>query len=718
MKNRVKLASKRIICIVTILTLLIYIVINLTNQNITNAAQYREIYNSSKIANYPGYKELIEKIKSQHPNWNITIHYTGLDWNQVLINETTALHSRSLVPVNSPSSWFCPICGDKTYDTGSWKCASEGIVAYMMDPRNWLNDDYIFQFENLGYNENQTIAGIEKIISNVPYMQGNTVTYTKTDSSTGTINKSYAQIIMEAAKEAGISPYHLASRIKQEQGTNSRPGSTATGTYPGYIGYYNFLNINASGKETEVIINGLTEAKNNSWTNPEISIKEGAKFLGERYIKIGQNTLYLQKFNVDDSDGRLYSHQYMQNIFAARNEGTGVRDAYKAIGLFNGSIDFVIPVYENMPSVPCSEPGTENLVTQNVKINGTNVYVRKSASTSGEVIRQVNTGDIFLRIEIGTKSIDGVYWDKIVLEDGTKAYIASKYLIQIDDITNCNETVITTGSDVRLRNGPGTTGTSTRATLAKGQTLTRIEKGKYYVDGISWDRVKTSSGLQGYVASQYLSVVGTSNEELIRVICPSGVKIRKEPGTSQTVVDYADKNEILTRIQAGASNVDGYIWDKVVKSNGVTGYIARGDSSGLYIEIVNSGNAGTNNNFKLDETNLTCEPATTTENIKEKHSDAVIKNSKGEIVTSGNVGTGYTVTIADKTYTIVKLGDVNGDGQIKTIDYMKVKNHIMEIDILKDKNLKAADASKDGKISTIDYMMIKNQIMSISNIQL
>jgi len=36
---------------------------------------------------------------------------------------------------------------------------------------------------------------------------------------------------MEAAQEANISPYHLASRLKQEQGTGSKPGSTATGTY-------------------------------------------------------------------------------------------------------------------------------------------------------------------------------------------------------------------------------------------------------------------------------------------------------------------------------------------------------------------------------------------------------------------------------------------------------------------------------------------------------
>ena len=38
-----------------------------------------------------------------------------------------------------------------------------------MDPRNWLNEDYIFQFENLKYDSStQTIDGVNKIINNAP----------------------------------------------------------------------------------------------------------------------------------------------------------------------------------------------------------------------------------------------------------------------------------------------------------------------------------------------------------------------------------------------------------------------------------------------------------------------------------------------------------------------------------------------------------------------
>ena len=84
-----------IICI--ILTLLSYAFFGLINENNVLAAQTRENYNANKLANYPGYKELIEALKKAHPTWNFTIFYTGLDWNQVIKNESTAYSRRSLL---------------------------------------------------------------------------------------------------------------------------------------------------------------------------------------------------------------------------------------------------------------------------------------------------------------------------------------------------------------------------------------------------------------------------------------------------------------------------------------------------------------------------------------------------------------------------------------------------------------------------------------------
>ena len=62
-----------------------------------------------------------------------------------------------------------------------------------------------------------TKAGVEKILYGTEFYQKQ-VSY-KTISGTAIImNKTYSDLIWEAAIYSGVSPYHLASRIKQELG--------------------------------------------------------------------------------------------------------------------------------------------------------------------------------------------------------------------------------------------------------------------------------------------------------------------------------------------------------------------------------------------------------------------------------------------------------------------------------------------------------------------
>lgn len=730
---------------ISFLTLLIYIVINLIGINSAVYAQSNEGYDTGKISNYPGYLNLLEDLKARHPNWNFTLFYTGLDWNQVIKNETTAYHGRNVVPSSKGSSWICSSCGNTPKGGSSWRCASEVAVAYYMDPRNWLNDAYIFQFERLSYNGAiQTIDGVRQIISNVGYMQGDAIYYTRTDGSQGVINKSYAQVIVEAAAAANISPYHLASRLKQEQGGGSVASATARGTYGGYVGYYNFMNIGATGNsDGEVISNGLSYAMSHGWTDPEISIRAGAEALASSYIGLGQDTLYLQKFDVDDQDGNLYWHQYMQNAAAAVNEGASVRSAYQSLGFMDNSIDFRIPVYENMPDTICNEPGVEGIVTQNVKIKGTNVNIRSGPGTGHSIIATENTGYNLLRIETANSTNEGFYWDKVVLPDGRKGYVARNYIVQVADITNCND-VVTTNTSVNLRNGPGTEGTTVITTLIQGQVLTRIATGEYNLDGYIWDRVKLSDGRQGYIAQNYIDIGGSiapsgssssSSNEIIKVICNSGLKVRQQPGTGSSVLTYVDKNDTLTRIEAGASNVDGYIWDKIVTSDGIEGYIARGDEYENYIEVIQSASNNipapeptpesqpqqdtnkSNDNVKIENENVITEPATTVESLKEKYSDAKITNKDGQEISSGNIGTGYKITVDGNTYTAIKLGDGNGDGEIDTGDSFLLKQVIMGIKQLDTDEFKSAiDLNRDGEINTGDSFALKKHIMNIAKI--
>lgn len=577
-------------------------------------AQSIENY-SSRTSSYPGYSELIDSLKAKYPNWNFKILYTGLDWNQVIKNETTVVHGRNLIYNNKSGAWICSTCGGKAYDNGSWRCASEATVSYYMDPRNWINEDYIFQFENLSFDSNtQTVDGVSKILANTPWAQGSSITYTKTDGSKATIYKSYAQVIYEAARDADISAYHLAARIVQEQGNGSTPSATASGTYSGYYGYYNFCNIGATGNSSSAVIaRALSYAQSSGWTDPETSIRKSAAYIARNYISIGQSTLYLQKYDVDSSDGSLYTHQYMQNVSAAVTESSSVKSSYSKLGILNSNFTFLIPVFENMPSSRCGSPDSSSILTQNVKVTGDEVSVRSSGSLLGGLITRVNTGDVLLRIECAASTNNGYYWDKVVLPSGAKGYIARNYITPIEDQTNCNISAVT-NTDVNLRNGPGTVGTSVITTLIQGQNVTIIEKGKYNLNDYDWVRVKLSNGSQGYIASRYLNELGenqsnnnnnnnnnsNTNYIMATVKCDDGsyVRMRSEPTTSSAILTSLEKGTTVTVKQENVASANGFSWDKIVTTEGLEGYIAN-----QYLNKQTNNNSPSSNNESSPQTN-------------------------------------------------------------------------------------------------------------------
>ena len=363
-----------------VVTLLIFTII--AHSDVQAAERTEDL---SNLVNYPEIYTAVQELKTAHPNWTFTILYTGLDWNDVIYNETTKLHSRSLVQnsiiVGNVSDWVCPTCGTTGYDNGSWYCASNKTVSYYMDPRNWLNESYIFAFETLSFNPNtHTIEGVESILEGT-FMDVDSIPYINVEGGTQVLNKSYAEIIYEAGKTFNISPYHLAGRIRQEHGNGGSSlisGKTFTYTNPTtgevstYTGYYNYFNIGSYGNSTaEIIKNGLQRAKDKGWTNPEYSIYGGAEFLVDGYIGQYQDSLYLQKYHVDDSSPySLYSHQYQQNVSAPFTESLDTYSAYEELGILDSNFNFIIPIYENMPSTASEKPGrkislqTENVVVQ------------------------------------------------------------------------------------------------------------------------------------------------------------------------------------------------------------------------------------------------------------------------------------------------------------------------------------------------------------------
>ena len=148
--------AKKVLSLLLIIIMLVCSILMFFPTNKSEARERTE--NLSNLVNYQEIYTAVQELKTAHPNWTFTILYTGLNWSDVMKNETTAVHTRSLVHnslvTGNVSDWVCPVCGTTPQDNGQWYCASEKTVAFYMDPRNWLNETYIFAFETLSFNPN------------------------------------------------------------------------------------------------------------------------------------------------------------------------------------------------------------------------------------------------------------------------------------------------------------------------------------------------------------------------------------------------------------------------------------------------------------------------------------------------------------------------------------------------------------------------------------
>lgn len=323
------------------------------------------------------YKEQLRLLHSKYPNWVFVADHVNYDFNTVVENESIV--GRSLVSKNSISSWKSLDYGSYNWDTGQWAtfdgsawcAASKELVAYCMDPRNFLDETYIFQFELLSFNS--TIHKIDNVKTMLKgsFMEGK-------ESISGV---SYAQTFMNAAAESGVSPYHLVSRVLQEVGTAGTSGGVAGYYAPStgnvYKNLFNFYNIGAytSGGKGAVE-NGLIYASKSDastlrpWNTKYKAIVGGAIYIGKGYINVGQDTIYYEKF---DLVGTPYTHQYMTNVLAPKSEAVKMSKAYTSEMKKNISLVFKIPVYKNMPSATCLQPtgdGSPNNVLDKLSVGG------------------------------------------------------------------------------------------------------------------------------------------------------------------------------------------------------------------------------------------------------------------------------------------------------------------------------------------------------------
>ncbi len=458
-------------------------------------------------ANSPeSYHEKLRALHVLYPEWEFVAYDAG-SWDEAVAAESKL--GVSLVSSSALSSWKGTISGAYNWETStwtgldgsSWVQASQDIVEYFLDPRNFFGPDTMFQFLYQGFDgSEQTTEGLRSIISN-SFLSNNSVD-TDEDSSNGTTT--YADAIYTAGKTHGVNPYVLAAMIIQEVG---RDGSdSVSGTFPGYEGYYNFYNINAydTGDMTAIErglwyaqggINGSGTSYGRPWDTRYKSIVGGAQFYADGYISNGQDTLYTKRFNVAPKEGDKYTHQYMTNAGGAASEGYILSDAYSS-SMRSAALQFYIPVYDGMPDEAVEMPtktGSPNNRLSSLSIDGftltpsfnynTTSYSLVVTNSISSVTVSADTFDSAASIKVNGVSLSGgkatvslvvganeinvdvtaengdVYTYKITVarqaEAGSGIVTSDKYTISGDKITGIdpNTTVKNFSSALKLESG-------------------------------------------------------------------------------------------------------------------------------------------------------------------------------------------------------------------------------------------------------------------------
>ena len=436
---------------------------------------------------YPGYKEKIQNLMDKHPNWNFELLYTGLKFEDVIAGEYR-VHARNLVPTSYGGEWICSVCGTTLYDSG-WYCASEKAIAYYMDPRNFLDETNVFQFQNLNSYLNG-VCSLEGVKSKV----------------SGTFLQNYANDIDTACRNKNVNSYYIVARLLQEQGN---AGTTIGKGMNGGDGktYYNPFNIGASGNGwTEIYKNALATAKSYGWDTMEKALEGGIDFCKKNWLENYQNTLYQNKFDIDTRNGTaLYEHQYMQNLMGAYSEARTLKSMYANTGKTDANFTFIIPVYEKMNITTYAMPVNNSETSPiNVKVTANGgLFLREKANTSSKQLRLIPQGTVILSVQRGINS----NWQKVITEDGLIGYMSGTYLSVVNDITNCNYIAKVKTNDesgCKIRVGPSINLELITA-LPERTEVRVIDKGRYNnIDGYDWCRIQLSDGRQAFMPIKYL----------------------------------------------------------------------------------------------------------------------------------------------------------------------------------------------------------------------
>ena len=216
------------------------------------------------------YIEDLAALQKAHPNWKFVAFKTGLDFDDAVKGE---------------------LAGTPTTETN--------LRAYL-DPRNWLNEKYIFQFESIKKSDAvQSASSVNAILKNT-WMANSKINYFDTQGISKTVTEvnTYADAMIKASNYTNMSANYIAAKIRQENGGATYSATAVCGTRPPFQGIFNYFNIGAY----TTAMDGLAWAAGFLKANKDTVLYDGTNATASPIVTVsnGQRMTYVKE------DGEYY----------------------------------------------------------------------------------------------------------------------------------------------------------------------------------------------------------------------------------------------------------------------------------------------------------------------------------------------------------------------------------------------------------------------------
>lgn len=216
------------------------------------------------------YIEDLAALQKAHPNWKFVAFKTGIDFDDAVKGE---------------------LAGTPTTETN--------LRAYL-DPRNWLNEKYIFQFESIKKSDAvQSVSSVNAILKNT-WMANSKITYLDTLGNSKIVDEvaSYANAMIKASNDTNLSANYIAAKIRQENGRTENTATAVRGDVAPFRGIYNYFNIGAYVTASD----GLAWAAGFLKANKDTVLYDGTNATASPIVTVsnGQRMTYVKE------DGEYY----------------------------------------------------------------------------------------------------------------------------------------------------------------------------------------------------------------------------------------------------------------------------------------------------------------------------------------------------------------------------------------------------------------------------